>query len=110
MSVTPITSRTQFKEIVNGSRPVVIHFWAAWSGPCRKIRPVLEELSEDPENSGVVFYTVDVDKLEDIKEEVGVAVVPTFMAFQDGNKLGELRGANPKGLKQLVQQAVETGA
>ncbi|WP_031173633.1 thioredoxin [Streptomyces durhamensis] len=104
MSVTPITSLTQFKEIINGSKPVIIDFWAVWVGPCRAIGPVLEELSNDPGNSGVDFCKVDVDAQEDIAREVGINAMPTFLVFKDGVKVGELVGANPEGLKQLVQR------
>ncbi|MFB6755274.1 hypothetical protein ACFCX6_30675 [Streptomyces sp. NPDC056353] len=30
--------------------------------------------------------------------------MPTFVVFKDENKVGELVGADPAGLKQLVQQ------
>ncbi|MFI8483954.1 thioredoxin [Streptomyces rubrogriseus] len=104
MPVTPITSMSQFQKIINDSKPAVIDFWAAWCGPCRQISPVLENISKEPENSGIDFYKVDVDDHQDIAQEVGIKAMPTFVVFKDGNKVGELVGANPAGLKQLVQQ------
>ncbi|WP_437040794.1 thioredoxin family protein [Streptomyces sp. enrichment culture] len=38
------------------------------------------------------------------RQEVGIKAMPTFVVFKDGNKAGELVGASPAGLKQLVQQ------
>ncbi|MGA4980315.1 thioredoxin [Streptomyces cinereoruber] len=104
MPVTPITSVVQFHKIINGSKPVVIDFWATWCGPCRQISPVLEGIANEPDNSGIDFYKVDVDTQNDIAQEAGIKAMPTFMLFKDGNKVGDLVGANPAGLKQLVQQ------
>ena len=55
--------------------------------------------------SGLEFYKVDVDALEQISREVGIRAMPTFMAFKDGNKIDELVGANEKGLETLLVRA-----
>lgn len=47
---------------------------------------------------------MDVDDHQDIAQEVGIRGMPTFVVFRGGNEVGELVGANPEGLKQLVQQ------
>ncbi|MES9811112.1 thioredoxin family protein [Streptomyces cinereoruber] len=47
---------------------------------------------------------MDVDTQNDIAQEAGIKAMPTFMLLKDGNKVGDLVGANPAGLKQLVQQ------
>ncbi|MEU9602748.1 thioredoxin [Streptomyces sp. NPDC048109] len=104
MAVTPITSYSQFQKIISGSKPAVIDFWATWCGPCRQISPVLENISKEPENAGIDFYKVDVDDHQDISQEVGIKAMPTFVLFQDGVKKGDLIGANPEGLKKLVQK------
>ncbi|KAG8962534.1 hypothetical protein FRC05_005297 [Tulasnella sp. 425] len=41
--------------------------------------------------------------VQEISQEVGIRAMPTFIAFKDGQKLGELVGANPSGLQQLLQ-------
>ncbi|KAI9569439.1 thioredoxin-like protein, partial [Boletus coccyginus] len=63
-----------------------------WCGPCKAIKPAYEALSND---YGAVakFYTVDIDKHDDISHEVRVTNVPTIIAFKDGNPLGTVVGA-----------------
>ncbi|KAF8167246.1 thioredoxin-like protein [Crassisporium funariophilum] len=103
MVVQVIESLAQFKEIINGKTPAIIDFWATWCGPCRAISPVLDKFSDQAEFEGVKFYKVDVDAQAEIGQEVGIRAMPTFMLFQNGSKAGELVGANPQKLQDLVK-------
>ncbi|KAJ3478879.1 hypothetical protein NLI96_g9451 [Meripilus lineatus] len=104
MPVKAITSLAEFKEVIAKGNPVFIDFWATWCGPCRVISPIFEKLSDQFPNAE--FYKVDVDEQPDISQEVGVRAMPTFIAFKNGEKLGDLVGANPNGLTTLIQTHV----
>ncbi|KAG6818776.1 hypothetical protein H0H93_001891 [Arthromyces matolae] len=93
MTVTAINSFEEFQTLINGSKPIVIDFWATWCGPCRVISPVLEELSKSENFANIGFYKVDVDQQQQISQEVGIRA--------NGNKLGELVGANPPALQVI---------
>ena len=60
-------------------RPVVVHLYAEWCGPCAKMEanvldeaPVLDKLGGE----GVVGVRVDVDEREDLSEKYGVTALP----------------------------------
>ena len=53
------------------------------------------------------FYKLDVDEVPDVAQELGVRAMPTFMVFKDGEKVGEVVGANQKALEALVGKQVE---
>ena len=60
-------------------RPVVVHLYAEWCGPCAKMEEhvldapaVLDELGGE----GVVGVRVDVDEREDLSEKFGVTALP----------------------------------
>ena len=42
-------------------------------------------------------------------QELGVRAMPTFMVFRDGEKVGEVVGANRQALEGLVAKEVEGG-
>ncbi|KAE8336255.1 hypothetical protein BDV24DRAFT_142190 [Aspergillus arachidicola] len=102
--VTPLNSYSEFQTLINSGQVVIIDFWAVWCGPCRMISPVFEKLASDPEFSSIKFVKVDVDEQEQISQECGIRAMPTFTVFKDGAKLGELTGANPPALEELVRR------
>lgn len=70
------------------------------------ISPIFEQLSGLPAFSHVKFYKVDTDEQDQIAEEAGIRAMPTFMLYKDGDKAGELVGANPVKLQDLLHQAI----
>ena len=51
-------------EVIKSDKPVVVDFSAAWCGPCKRMKPNIEQFSESAEDVKVVY--ADVDGLQDI--------------------------------------------
>lgn len=50
------------------------------------------------------FNQFDVDENEDIAQELGVRVVPTFTIFKDGDVQEGVSGARPKALREAIEK------
>ncbi|KAJ3543145.1 hypothetical protein NM688_g5894 [Phlebia brevispora] len=100
MPVITVNSLDEFHHIINQDKLALFDFWAAWCGPCKKISPVYEKLSDVTPN--VEFYKINVEEQPEIIEEVSIRGMPTFMAFKSGKKMCEILGSNPENLKLLL--------
>ncbi|CAJ1946380.1 unnamed protein product [Cylindrotheca closterium] len=82
------------------SKTVVVDFTASWCGPCKMIAPIFSEIAE--KNPDVEFVKVDVDEAEDVAGLCGIQAMPTFQVYKGGSKVDEMRGADSKGLTNMV--------
>jgi thioredoxin len=100
--VQELESAEEWERIRNGeSRLVVLDFSAVWCGPCQRMEPVYQELSEEYGDNALLLK-VDVDDLPELAAELGVSSMPTFLFFKDGEKVDTIRGANEEALREML--------
>ncbi|KUI62085.1 Thioredoxin-like protein 1 [Cytospora mali] len=104
-STINIESSEQFRNLLRSSKIVIVDFYADWCGPCKAIAPLYEQLSAQLSKPGVVaFVKVNTEQQKDIAAAYRISSIPTFMMFRDGNKIDEVRGADPPKLKSIVEK------
>jgi thioredoxin 1 len=84
-----------FKEFVNGDKPLMVDFWAEWCGPCRMISPLVEELAQEYE-SKIVIGKINVDENDELSGEFGIRSIPTLLFFKNGDVVDKHVGAASK--------------
>lgn len=69
------------------------YFTADWCGPCKKVRPVVEQINQD---SAIKFQLVDVDSELELVRAFEIKSVPTFIIIKDGEVANRTTGAKTK--------------
>ena len=94
MAIREITSADFDEVVLKSQKPVLVDFNATWCGPCRMLKPVLEELAAERPDLTVVG--VDVDENMDLAGEYGVFSIPCVVLIKDGAELDRSVGLVPK--------------
>ena len=94
MSVLKVNADRFEQEVLNADKPVLVDFNATWCGPCRMLKPVLEELAA--ERADVTIVGIDVDENMDLAEEYGVFSIPCVVLIKDGAEADRSVGLVPK--------------
>jgi thioredoxin 1 len=74
------------KKIIESTTPTFIDFYATWCGPCKTMQPVLEDLKKHF-GEKLRVLKIDVDKNQQLAEQLKIRGVPTFLLFKSGEKI-----------------------
>jgi thioredoxin 1 len=100
MAVAEVTDATFESDVLRSERPVIVDFWAPWCVPCRRVSPILEEMSEERED--VAFVKINVDDNPATAMNYSISSIPTIARFEEGQVTQQAVGALPK--NQLSSQ------
>ena len=70
----------EFKDEISTGK-VLVDFNATWCGPCRMLKPILDEYSQ---NTNIKVCSVDVDNNENIAREYNIYSIPCLILFENG--------------------------
>ena len=78
-------------EVLNSDKPVLIDFWAPWCGPCKMVKPLVEELAAQRDDIKVGL--INVDEEVELARKFRVMSIPTLMVFKGGEMVKKNVGA-----------------
>jgi thioredoxin-like negative regulator of GroEL len=70
----------------------IFYFTADWCGPCKKVRPIVQELIQE----GYSFQIIDVDIEKELVEKFEISSVPTFILFKNEKSVKRISGAQTR--------------
>jgi thioredoxin 1 len=97
-------AKETFSDIIKGEKPVLVDFHAEWCGPCKMMKPVLEELRKLMGDK-IRILKIDVDKNTAVANSLNISGVPTLMLFKNGQTLWRQSGVHSaKQLQSIIDQ------
>ena len=94
-----------FDTIIANEPVSVIQFSAAWCGPCKSLRPIMEKLSEEYKDRAKFFYAdIETDALN-LGSSCGIRGVPTVIVFKKKTEVDRLiGGVNESAMKAFLDK------
>lgn len=87
-----------------GDKPCIIDFYATWCGPCKRLAPILEEISKEYQGK-IYVYKIDIDKEKELAKTWGIRSVPTMFFCPMESEPQMAKGLLPK---KTIIEAIET--
>lgn len=94
MKVIDVNKSNFEEEVLKSDKKVLVDFNADWCGPCKMLRPVLDEIAESNDNIKIV--SVNVDYNEKLSREYNVFSIPCLVLIEDGKEIKRSVGMIPK--------------
>jgi len=80
----------------------IYYFTADWCSPCKKTKPIVEELNREQTEAG--FQIIDADSEIELVKTFGILSIPTFILFKDGIEKKRITGAQTREqLEELIK-------
>jgi thioredoxin 1 len=98
---------SKFSELINSETPLLVDFTAEWCGPCKMMKPILDEVKQKLGNDATIIK-VDVDRNPEAAQAYDIQGVPTLILFQKGKILWRQSGVvQANQLEQIISSRIQ---
>lgn len=78
-------TQDEYNKLLVSDKTVVIDFYAAWCGPCKKMAPYLDKLSKEMADK-VIIYRIDFEKNKSLFNALGYQGLPVVIVVKNGKQ------------------------
>jgi len=91
-------------EIIKSDKPTLVNFHATWCGPCRAMKPHLDEVVNKYKDE-INYERIDIDQNTELARKFAIRSVPTTIIFKNGDVKWRDSGVFPaKDIMPLIDQ------
>jgi len=74
------------------------YFSAAWCGPCKQFKPIMQELSDE----GYNIEFIDGDENREVAIKYNIRSIPTTVIEEEGKEINRLLGVKSK--EEIIEE------
>ena len=101
MAVTVATD-ADFDQLVKNNKRVVVKYHADWCGACKMFAPKYKRVSNEEEQSDVLFLEVNAEHNEGARKAAAVSNLPFLASFKDGVLVEGSAASKEEYLRKLI--------
>lgn len=76
-------TKETYDALISGNTPVLVDFNAKWCGPCKQLKPILEEIQKEYATKLKVI-TIDIDENKSLAQMLYVRNIPLLIYHENG--------------------------
>jgi thioredoxin 1 len=80
---------------LNNGKVSILYFSAAWCGPCKILKPVMEEISKEMSDN-IDFHYIDINENMELAGMYQIMSVPTLLFIKEGEIKNKIIGLQTK--------------
>ena len=90
------------REVIQHAGPVLVDCWAPWCGPCRTVRPIMEQLAGEYAGR-VKIAKLNTDQNQRSRRAISNSEHPDAPFFKGGQLVNRQVGALPNEIERLLR-------
>lgn len=88
-------TEADFDKITNGDMPVLIDFNAVWCGPCKMLKPILDEIQTEYAGK-IKVVPIDIDENKSLADKMKIRQIPFMIYYKKGKVMMNIEGYSDK--------------
>ena len=94
MKVIEVNKDNFEEEVLKENSKILVDFNADWCGPCKMLKPIIEEIAEN--NNNIKIVSINIDNEDELAEKYSVTSIPCLVLFENGKEVKRSIGFMPK--------------
>lgn len=88
-------TKEEYEKQIQGDVPVLVDFNASWCGPCKKLKPILDEIAKEYAGK-IKIIALDVDVNKSLADEMKITNIPLLIYHKNGQVVNNIEGFSEK--------------